>query len=405
MRRERTRNFNGTALPMFFPYNTDAPIYYWPIVTVSMIVVNIVVFAWEIANPEIVEIYALAIGDGLHPIQWLTNNFLHAGFLHLFGNMLALWAFGLVVEGKLGPWKTLVVYLGIGTLEGFIVQLLMLGHEATFCLGASTIVFGVMAISLIWAPENKMDCILILWFRPFCFVVQIQMLVGLFVALEILLLYNSGGTLSSEFMHVVGAMLGFAVGITLLKTGLVDCEHWDIFSVWAGRHLLTPEERARAYAETTAGKREAEERELRRQEKVVKQLDMILTEVRFALQEKKPLPAFHAVKRIANGNPQWMLPEPELLQLIQLLTEKVHYWEAVEAIHFYLKHYEAKKSLVQMKLAQTYLLNNQPRTALKTLLRIDQKTLDATQLRYYQNLRTKLESMQAHNTYELAGDV
>ena len=390
---------------MFFPYNTDAPIYHWPIVTVMMIVVNIAVFAWEIVNPEIVEVYALTIGDGLHPVQWVTSNFLHADPFHLFGNMLALWAFGLVVEGKLGAWKTLVVYLGIGTLEGFFVQLIMLGHEPTKCLGASTIVFGVMAISLIWAPENKMDCFLLIWFRPFFFEVQIQMLVGLFVALEILLLYNSSGALSSELMHVVGAVLGFAVAMTLLKTGQVDCEHWDIFSVWAGRNFMTPEERAREYAESPAGKKEAEERELRRREEVARRLEMILEEIRRALREKKPLPAFHVVKKIANENPHWMLPEPELLQLIQFLSEKAHYPEAIEAIHFYLAHYHMKKGLVQIKLAQTYLLKNQPRTALKALKQIDVKTLDATQLRFCQNLRAKLESMQTHDTYELAEDV
>jgi len=396
---------------VFFPYNTDAPIYYWPYVTVGMIVVNIVAFVLEIANPEeVISVYALAVGDGLHPIQWVTNNFLHGNVVHLLGNMIPLWAFGLIVEGKLGPWKTLVVYLGIGTVYGFIVQLLMLGHEPSVCLGASAIVFGMMAISLIWAPENNMFCFyfFVVGFRVFCdtsYEIGVKYLVAIFLGLQILLLCLIGGELSSEYLHVVGAIVGFAVGIILLKTGLVDCEHWDIFSVWAGQHLMTPEDRAKAYAESPAGKREAEERERRRQEKVARQLDMILTEVRLALHEKNPLPAFHVVKRISSENPRWMLPEPELLQLIQQLGEKVHYQEAVEAIHFYLAHYNAKKGPIQLKLAQMYLLKNQPRTALKALMQIDPKTLDTTYLRYYQNLRTKLESVQTRDTYELVEDV
>ena len=394
---------------MFFPYNTDAPIYYRPIVTVTMIVVNIAVFVWRITNPAIVDTYALAIGDGLHPVQWVTNNFLHADLLHLLSNMISLWAFGLIVEGKLGAWKTLVVYLGIGTLEGFLVQWLMLGHDPAICLGASTIVFGVMAICLVWAPENHMYCILLFWFgfRPirYDFEVAVKWLVVIFLCLDVYILSLNSGALSSEYMHVVGAVLGFTVGITLLKTGQVDCEHWDFFSVWAGRHLMTPEERAKAHAESPAGKREAEERELRRQEKVARRLDMILEEIRFALQGKKPLPAFHVVKRMANENPHWMLPEPELLQLIQLLTEKVHYSEVIEVIHWYFAHYTAKTGLLQLKLAQTYLLNNQPRTALKALKQIDVKTLDGTQRRYYQNLFAKLDAMKSHDTYELAEEV
>jgi len=393
----------------FFPYGTDAPIYHWPIVTVAMIVVNTIVFVLEVGNPEIVETYALAIGEGMHPIQWVTTNFLHTGIGHLVGNMLALWAFGLIVEGKLGPWKTIAVYLGIGTLYGFTVQLLLLDHESTKCLGASAIVFGIMAICLIWAPENELHCFLLilLRFRPFVFwfEVAVKWLVAIYVTLDVLILVLRGGALSSEFLHVVGAVVGFAVGITLLKTGQVDCEHWDVFSVWAGRHLMTPDEHAKEYAESPAGKREAEARELRRQEKVARQLDMILAQVQAVIRDKNPLPAFHAVKKIVNGNPRWMLPESELLQLIQLLTEKVHYSEAIEMMQFYLGCYEVKKNIVRMKLAQTYLLKSQPRTALKALKQLDPQTLDAAQQKFYRNLRAKLESMQTQDTYELTEEV
>ena len=71
----------------------------------------------------------MAFGDGLHPMQWITCNFLHAGLLHLVGNMLFLWSFGLIIEGKLGWYKTLAVYLGIGVVQGAIVQVLMLGSH------------------------------------------------------------------------------------------------------------------------------------------------------------------------------------------------------------------------------------------------------------------------------------
>ena len=390
---------------MFFPYNTDAPIYYRPIVTVSMIVVNTVVFVMQVGDQEITNAYALAVGDGLHPVQWVTNNFLHGGIMHLLGNMISLWAFGLIVEGKLGPWKTILVYLGIGTLYGFTVQLLLLEHEPTMCLGASAIVFGIMAICLIWAPENKMKCFLFIRFRPFFFTVGVKWLVPIFLTLQILVLSLNGGELSSELLHIVGATIGFAIGIILLTTGQVDCGQWDIFSVWAGRHLMTDIDWAKAYAESPEGKREAGTKELHREKKVGRPLGRILEEIRFALQEKNPLRAFHVVKRFSSTNPNWMLPEPELFQLIQLLSEKMHYSEAIEAIQLYLARYETRKIQVQMKLAQAYLRRNQPRTALKALKQLDPKTLDATQRKYYQNLQTKLESMQTQDTCELAEDV
>ena len=89
------------------PYGTNAPIYHWPIATVGLIVINVVVFALSIASPESVEPFILAFGDGFHPVQWITSNFLHADIFHLIGNMLFLWAFGIIVEGKLGVAKML----------------------------------------------------------------------------------------------------------------------------------------------------------------------------------------------------------------------------------------------------------------------------------------------------------
>ena len=390
---------------MFLPYNTDAPLYYWPIVTVAMIVANVLFFILEIANPEFAFEYSLAIGDGLHPIQWVTHNFLHADVMHLLGNMFAFWSFGLIVEGKTGPLKSTLIYLGIGIIHGFVVQVLMLEHEPTRCLGASAIVFGMMAISLIWAPENTMDCFILVYFRPFFFEISVKNLVAIFLALQILTLYLMGGSLSSEFLHIVGAIIGFIIGITLLKLRLVNCEHWDIFSIWAGLHTLSDVERAKREAETPEGKRRAEEKELKRQKKVAKHLDMMLDEIRRALQEGKPLPAFLVMRKTAHENPRWTLPEPEFLQLIQSLTEKKHTTEAIETMQLYLNRYSAKASLVRMKLAQLYLEGDQPRTAMKALSQVDTQTLTAPQMQFYQNLRKKIEQQRTQDTYELTGDV
>ena len=44
------------------------------------------------------------------PWQWLTANYMHADIFHLLGNMFVLWGFGLVVEGKVGWWRFLLIY-------------------------------------------------------------------------------------------------------------------------------------------------------------------------------------------------------------------------------------------------------------------------------------------------------
>ena len=166
------------------PTGTDAPIYHWPYATVALIVLNaVLLFAVPpeagkvrlnekdevIEDVETVsnfERYSLAVGDGsLHPVQWVTHNFLHFGLMHLAGNMLFLWAFGIVVEGKLGALKYLLAYLAIGTLHGAFVQILLRNSGMDqHAAGASAVVYGLLAVCMVWAPRNELNCIVILLF-------------------------------------------------------------------------------------------------------------------------------------------------------------------------------------------------------------------------------------------------
>ena len=113
---------------MIIPYSTDAPIYHFPWATIGMIVTNVLTFFLTLGGAYRWG-WLLTYGDGLHPLEWVTWNFLHFGAFHLLGNMFFLWAFGIVVEGKLGWWKFLLVYLGIGTTAGFLIQVFMLKHD------------------------------------------------------------------------------------------------------------------------------------------------------------------------------------------------------------------------------------------------------------------------------------
>ena len=89
------------------------------------------------------------------PWQWITSNFMHAGIMHLLGNMFCLWGFGLVVEGKIGWWRFLLVYLGIGITQCGLEQTLMLFADEGGSLGASAIIYGLMAMCMVWAPRMK----------------------------------------------------------------------------------------------------------------------------------------------------------------------------------------------------------------------------------------------------------
>jgi membrane associated rhomboid family serine protease len=367
-----------------------------------MIAVNILVFICEVSDPDgvIVRDFSLTIGDGLHPIQWLTCNFLHAGIMHLIGNMLPFWTFGLLIEGKLGAIRTLLVYLGIGTLYGAAVQIIMLGGEPTICLGASAIVFGMMVIALIWAPENLVECVLIFSMRPFFFELRVKTLVGIFLAMEILILVWSGGMLSSSFLHVVGAIMGFVIGIWMLKSGQVDCENWDIFSVWAGRHTMTDIERIKHDANTPSAKQQ-------KLDQIKKRKNMLIDEVRFAIDNNTPIPAFVITKKIIQEFPDDKIPEVELLLLIKILVNNKLWSESIEMMQEYLDNYTSKELPIRLNLARAFVLTNQPNSAENVLAKIiDPQNLAPEQQKVFLSIKKlaqeKAQSLSQQDTYGLA---
>ncbi|MBN1395353.1 MAG: rhomboid family intramembrane serine protease [Pirellulales bacterium] len=366
---------------MLFPYSTDAPIYHWPFTTIAFIVVNVAVFYAEMAAPEaVVGPYMLVFGDGLHPVQWLTNNFLHAGILHLLGNMLSLWSFGLIVEGKLGWKKTLAVYLGIGVAYGAIVQTIMLGSSggAPGALGASGIVFGLMAMSLVWAPENNVQCLLLLVFWPIYFEIKVVVLVGIFLFFQIGLLLLNHMAMSSELLHVIGAALGFIVAVWMLRGEMVDCEHWDVFSVWAGRHTMSPEERERAEGEIQQSLPD----------------DLLVAQINQIIQSGKPALALRAHQRMSETVKDWILPRNVLWDLIQGLHRERLWGESVPVMEEYLKNYSHQAAQMQLKLSHIMLAEQaRPASALELLKGIDRSNLDARGIDLLEKLRTKAEEM------------
>lgn len=240
---------------MIVPFSTDAPIYHFPKATLGMIAVNVAVHvAWLVISPEFGEPYVMHLGSGLHPVQWLTHNFLHADFIHLFGNMIFLWSYGIIVEGKVGWLPFTLLYLGIGTIHGAAIQLAYLRvEEPNYVLGASAIIFGLMAISMIWAPVNELSCfyLFIVGFRIISgtFELAIYAFAILQLGLEgismVTMFMIKGDPMSSAFLHVSGAFWGLLAGILCVKAGWVDCENFDVFSLMTKRRALREAWKAR----------------------------------------------------------------------------------------------------------------------------------------------------------------
>ncbi len=281
---------------MFFIYGTDAPIYHYPIVTSVMVVVNVLIHILVTATGYDVTPWILAFGDGLHPLQMVTHNFLHIGWLHLIGNMIFLFPFGLIVEGKIGWLRMLVLYMGIATFQGFTQQVIMLPSDpaddaeslvALFddpdnpldeetkeelkkqwredlmkegfgSLGASAVIFGLLAVCAIWAPVNEFD----VYFRWSLLISapdggerqwSVLTVCGIFVAKELCMFLMMGMSVSSEALHLNGFIVGAVFGLATLYFGYVDCEGFDLISLWTGtkftaKRTLALEQRERQAA-------------------------------------------------------------------------------------------------------------------------------------------------------------
>lgn len=384
----------------YIPYGTDAPIYHRPIITAAMIVINYLVYAMTAAGPfgsinhALAEPYMLALGSGLHPLQWLTSNFLHVNFWHFFFNMFFLWTFGLIIEGKLGTFKMLTVYLGIGILECAAEQILMLGHKPTQSLGASSIIFGLMTMSLIWAPKNEIYGILVAFFIFFRFKyidLKISVAVGIALALQVFVLFLLGGGLSSQLLHILGALIGLIVGVVMLKKNLVDCENRDIFSVWAEKHTMSDEDRANIEENTPKA---IERRQKRRQ----KRQNLLAEEIALALHNQTPLPAYIIAQRMEREFAGETLP-PELhLKMIQQLLGGKHWTEAILSMRQYLERHQEQSVFVRLMLAQTFMSQNKPKAALKVLDGILPDALK--QQSAISKIRAKAEAMHQKNLDE-----
>ncbi len=91
-----------------------------------------------------------------------TAVFLHAGWAHLFGNMLFLWIFGHSVEHRLTRAGFLAAYLAAGVLGALADGVLRMGSGIP-SLGASGAIAGVLGMYLLWFPRNRVLLLLILW--------------------------------------------------------------------------------------------------------------------------------------------------------------------------------------------------------------------------------------------------
>lgn len=168
------------------PLKSENPRISPPIVNTILIVANILIFFYQLslgpkAGQHLVNTYglvpiraelflnptpktAVSLPQLVEPL--LTSMFLHAGWLHVLGNMLFLWVFGGSVEDRLGHFPYLFFYLVCGVGSGLFHVLLNWGSKIP-TIGASGAISGVMGAYIVLFPRSRIltlvPILIVLW--------------------------------------------------------------------------------------------------------------------------------------------------------------------------------------------------------------------------------------------------
>ena len=220
------------------PLKTDLASRTFPLVTVLLILANAVVFLYQTSlqigaaaiDLRVAEDFVLEFGlvpcrltgtctapSGFpHPVATVFSSmFLHAGFLHVIGNMLYLWIFGTNVEDALGHGRFLAFYLLAGFLAA-LVQTAFHPDSPVPMIGASGAVAGVLGAYLLLFPYATISTLLILGFFIRLVHVPAVIVLGFWFVVQFMngLIERSVGDIAGGvawFAHIGGFLAGMAL--------------------------------------------------------------------------------------------------------------------------------------------------------------------------------------------------
>ncbi|SEK66377.1 rhomboid family intramembrane serine protease [Pacificibacter marinus] len=219
-----------------FPIRDHNPSLRPAYVTYAIMTINIAVFMAMLPafgnETTISDIYAswalvparVSSGEGAY--TFFTSMFMHAGFMHLAGNMLFLWIFGDNLEDEMGHAKYLGFYIFCGVIAG-LAQYLVGTSARVPMVGASGAIAGVMGGYLLLYPKAKIDVLLI--FIIFFKVIPVPawVMLGLWFTIQILGGFSGTAQGGVAYLAHLG---GFAAGLIIIYPrwlALGGRQYWD----------------------------------------------------------------------------------------------------------------------------------------------------------------------------------
>lgn len=212
---------------MVIPLRDINPRHRFPIITVTLIAINLAAFFYELSlGQQLSSFFHRAafipsdyfvpgnpVGDAR---SVLVSMFLHGGWAHLLGNMLYLWIFGDNVEDRLGRVKFILFYLFCGW-AATMVHAYSNTESVIPSIGASGAIAGVLGAYLVLFPKAR-----VLTLIPLGFFIRLTELPALLVLgfWFVIQLFSGSVSLASQTAQTTGVAWwahigGFAVGMVL----------------------------------------------------------------------------------------------------------------------------------------------------------------------------------------------
>jgi len=215
------------------PLSDDPKSRSFPVVTVVLIIINVVVFLYEIGLGGRSEAFVQAFGAvpaeivsgrdvppaapfGNVYLTLFTSMFLHGGFLHIASNMIYLWVFGDNVEDAFGHVGYLIFYLVCGLIAG-LAQIAIDPTSRIPSIGASGAIAGVLGAYLVIFGSAQVRTLVFL--GPIIFLPRIpaMFLIGFWFVTQLI---SGLGALTDRTQQTGGVAFwahigGFVAGVVL----------------------------------------------------------------------------------------------------------------------------------------------------------------------------------------------
>lgn len=160
----------------------------------------------------------------------VTSAFFHGGFMHLFGNMLALFVFGPAVEDRFGRVGFTIFYFA-GAIGSALAHIAV---EDAPAIGASGAIAAVTGAFLVLFPLTKVRVLMLFGFIGLLQIPAIW-LIGLYVALDLFSQTFDSANGVANMAHLGGYGFGIAIAMLLLWTRKIPREPYDLFSMLNNR--------------------------------------------------------------------------------------------------------------------------------------------------------------------------